>query len=178
MTPSIDIGTGAQRLLARYLVCRRHTLELVAGLSDAELALQHMPGAQTLLWHLAHTSWYFEASVLERFSAEYQPCSRYENTPAGALRYRDAVDTGMAALLNRHIDHQAAALVELALEHEEQHQERMLTDMLRLPRRRFRPARTVSSSRTCATIGSSRRAPSPVVRPLPTPSPERDSYHA
>lgn len=162
------------RLLARYLGCRRHTLELVSGLSDAELALQTMPDAQPILWQLAHTSWFFEATVLECFSAEHRPCSRYDATPAGALAYRNAVDGGMTALLLRPVDREAAALVELAIEHEQQHQECMLADLLRLAgqrseRRRTRTTVSCRSPRATVAVGrlSCNRS-----------NPNRDKHHA
>ena len=127
-----DSRKKLSRLLTRYNACRRHTLELSAGLSEADLGAQSMPDTRPVVWHLAHTSWFFEAFVLERFAPAHRPCARYVPTLPGALVYRRAVDESMARLLNGRVDTQIATQVELGIQHEQQHQERMLADLLHL----------------------------------------------
>jgi len=112
-----------------------------------------MPDASPVKWHRAHTSWFFEQFVLTPHQADYAPFdpthaflfnSYYETVGARQPRprrgmlsrpsaaaitaYRTHVDTAMAALIGAGAA--PAALVELGLQHEQQHQELILTDML------------------------------------------------
>jgi ergothioneine biosynthesis protein EgtB len=116
-----------------------------------------MPDASPAKWHLAHTSWFFETFILERFASGYRPFhpafrvlfNSYYNAVgdkhprperglvsrpglADVLAYREHVDSRMAALLERQPDPEIAALVELGINHEEQHQELILTDIKHL----------------------------------------------
>ncbi len=105
-------------------------------------------------WHLAHTSWFFETFLLEPhlegyalhdpdypylFNSYYvQAGERHCRARRGYLsrptvaevwRYRDAVDEAMDRLLEGPLAPEVGALVELGLNHEQQHQELMLTDI-------------------------------------------------
>ena len=145
-------------LLARYRAVRGHTLALSALLSAEDQGLQSMPEASPTKWHLAHTTWFFEAVVLAAHAPGYRPFdpryarlfnSYYESLgprhprpqrgllsrPSGVevQAYRDAVDMAMVAFITgADADTRAAAwpLLELGLQHEQQHQELLLTDIL------------------------------------------------
>jgi ergothioneine biosynthesis protein EgtB len=143
-------ATAAAALEARYRAVRTLSDALVAPLSDADATIQSMPDASPAKWHLAHTSWFFETFLLREHLPGFCPYaerwpflfnSYYEaegprlardrrgmlSRPALAevLAYRAFVDEAIQPLLERP---ECAALVELGLAHEQQHQELLLTD--------------------------------------------------
>jgi ergothioneine biosynthesis protein EgtB len=137
----------------RYRAVRSLSEAIAAPLSDADATLQPMADASPTKWHLAHTSWFFETFVLRDHVADYRPfdeCwaylfnSYYEGegerharrkrgmlsrpSLASILDYRAHVDSALSAGLPGLPD-AALALVELGLNHEQQHQELMLMDI-------------------------------------------------
>ena len=143
-------------LAARFAAIRSATQGLAAPLSAEDCALQSMPDASPVKWHLAHTTWFFETFVLERFGRDYRPFDRsfrvlfnpYYNGVgdkhprserglvsrpdlATVRAYRAHVERAMQALLHDPPE-AAASLIELGLNHEQQHQELILTDVLHL----------------------------------------------
>ncbi|HEX3763338.1 MAG TPA: ergothioneine biosynthesis protein EgtB [Kofleriaceae bacterium] len=139
----------ADPLLARFLTVRDRTVALCAPLSAEDHVVQPMPDASPAKWHLAHTTWFFEAFVLggEPFDPAFEFLfnSYYETvgprvprprrgmlTRPGLhriLEYRAAIDQRIAAALgNGALDEPARARLELGLHHEQQHQELILTD--------------------------------------------------
>ena len=141
----------------RYRAVRHATTSLVEGLSDADLTAQAVDFASPGKWHLAHTAWFFEQFLLgpslpgyrlfdERyaflFNSYYNAVGPRHLRPrrglltrpplADVMAYRAHVDRGMHALLERGPGPDEAALVELGLQHEQQHQELILTDLLYL----------------------------------------------
>ena len=140
-------------MASRFRQVRRQTLELCAGLSAEDLLVQSMPDASPGKWHLAHTSWFFEQFVLGRdpawrprnptwsylFNSYYQSIGPMHARPQRGLLsrpsldevhdYRRHVDDAMGELLERSEDAELATLVELGLQHEQQHQELLLTDI-------------------------------------------------
>ena len=156
-------GSAASAILPslaqRYAEIRAATLALSAPLSDEDCALQSMPDASPVKWHLAHTSWFFETFLLEPYVAGYQPFNpafrmlfnSYYNAVgekhprpargmlsrpslADVVAYRQHVDAALQALLKRAatLPPEAVALIELGVNHEQQHQELILTDVLHL----------------------------------------------
>ena len=141
-------------LAERYVAVRQWTEHLAAALSDEDQCVQSMPDASPAKWHRAHITWFFEQFILTSFLPGYQVFddnfrylfnSYYEAVgprhprPARGLltrpsvaevtAYRAHVDAAMLRLLDNLPD-AAAGLVELGLQHEQQHQELLLTDML------------------------------------------------
>jgi len=143
--------------LARYLEIRRTTEQLCRPLAIEDHVLQAMPDVSPTKWHLAHVSWFFETFLLTPHLPGYEPLdpaytflfNSYYNgvgpqfsrparghlsrpTVADVYAYRAWVDRGMERLLAAMDIERAgavAALVELGLNHEQQHQELILTDI-------------------------------------------------
>ena len=128
-------------------------MELCADLSAEDLLLQSMPDASPGKWHLAHTTWFFEQFVLGRdpayrprdpawnylFNSYYQSIGPMHARPRRGMLsrpsleevhgYRHAIDDAVSLLLEREDDAELVDLVELGLQHEQQHQELLLTDI-------------------------------------------------
>jgi ergothioneine biosynthesis protein EgtB len=141
----------------RFETIRQDSLDLVAGLSDADATVQSMEDASPAKWHLAHTTWFFETFILLPSGDSYRPFDerfgylfnsyyeavgdRHPRPRRGLLtrpgldrvrEYRAHVDAAIAALIGRGPDDGQAELIELGLNHEQQHQELLLTDILHL----------------------------------------------
>ncbi len=142
--------------LARcYGSVRDLSLELTRGLSAEDQAIQSMPDASPTKWHLAHTTWFFETFILTPHAPEYRVFDeryaylfnsyydsvgeRHPRAERGLLTrpsldevhaYRAHVDAAMQALLTRGDAAPAVRdLLELGLNHEQQHQELILMDI-------------------------------------------------
>ncbi|QHL89616.1 ergothioneine biosynthesis protein EgtB [Sphingomonas changnyeongensis] len=142
-------------LAALFAQVRAFSMALVEGLSDADATVQSMDDASPAKWHLAHTSWFFETFVLRDlpgyrpfdpafaylFNSYYEAEGpRHPRPQRGLLTrpsladicaYRAHVDAAMAGAMAMLTPDQAA-LIELGLAHEQQHQELLLTDLLHL----------------------------------------------
>ncbi|MDZ4774835.1 MAG: ergothioneine biosynthesis protein EgtB [Planctomycetota bacterium] len=142
----------------RYVTTRETTLSFAAPLSPEDCAIQSLPDASPVKWHLAHTTWFFETFVLTPHVSEYCVFDAHfrvlfnsyyvgvgERPPRSergllsrpsleeVLAYRRHVDSAMYGALERgQLGPDALALVELGLNHEQQHQELLLTDVKHL----------------------------------------------
>ncbi len=142
----------ATRLRDRYEATRARSLKLTRGLSAEDQALQSMPDASPVKWHLAHTTWFFETFFLrdrrgyklfdERFgylfNSYYNAEGDRQPRPQRGLLSRPSVDDVHAyrahvdAAMFEAFDDLDADLIALGLAHEEQHQELMLMDVKHL----------------------------------------------
>ena len=142
-------------LLDTLLAVRRQSEALIEPLEPEDLMLQGMADASPPKWHLGHTTWFFDTFVLQPpYTPGHQACdplwsyqynSYYEavgtrhprpergllTRPAIAdvLAWRHRVDTGLETLLQEPSEG-VTTLVELGLQHEQQHQELLLMDLL------------------------------------------------
>ncbi|MGN6590940.1 MAG: ergothioneine biosynthesis protein EgtB [Sphingomicrobium sp.] len=149
-SPEKTVAPIGERLFAT----RKLTLDLAAPLSDADATIQPFPDASPAKWHLAHTTWFFETFVLRDHVLGYTPFderyaflfnSYYEaegprharprrgmlsRPPLDDVRgYRAHVDESLERALS-HLAPEALELIELGINHEQQHQELFLADIL------------------------------------------------
>lgn len=154
MTSDNALLLQQQALRDAYGRVRAQTLALVEGLSAEDCQLQSMEDASPVKWHLAHGTWFFERLLLAAvepdiapYRAEWQalfnsyylglgqPFARARRgllsrpTLAEVLAWRGVVDARVDAWLRQPRSPEWLALLELGLNHEEQHQELILTDI-------------------------------------------------
>jgi ergothioneine biosynthesis protein EgtB len=146
-----------EKLLSRYHKVRLFSETLCKPLMTEDYVVQTMEDVSPPKWHLGHTTWFYEQVVFEQFIKDFHPFrkelyfvfnsyyeafgERVERPKRGTLsrptvsevyEYRKAVDDRMAVFLGDIDDTvlaQVAPLIELGLNHEQQHQELFLTDI-------------------------------------------------
>ena len=141
-------------LAERLFATRALTLDLAAPLSDADATIQPFDDASPAKWHLAHTTWFFETFVLRDHLPGYRPYDeryaylfnsyydaegeRHPRARRGMLSrpsldevrsWRAHVDDALERTLPI-LGRSAVELIELGINHEQQHQELLLTDIL------------------------------------------------
>ena len=142
-------------LLAKYKKIRRHSELVCSPLETEDYVVQPIADVSPPKWHLGHTTWFFETFILvpnfsgyKEFNAQYNFVfnSYYETVGARVLRtdrgnlsrpsvsdiyaYRTYVDRQMEIFLDQSVlSDELAAVLELGLNHEQQHQELLLTDI-------------------------------------------------
>jgi dimethylhistidine N-methyltransferase len=151
------IPDGIAGDLSRYREVRSAMLALATGLTAEDLAAQSMPDCSPGKWHLAHSSWFFEAMILGEepgyqpvdprfqtlFNSYYEALGqRVERSDRGlmtrpsldeVMAYRREVDRRMTAWLGQgDTDSRRRYLFTLGLHHDQQHQELFLMDLLNL----------------------------------------------
>ena len=151
--PAERQDSRAEGLADIYVRVRAQSEALCKPLAIEDYGVQPMDDASPPKWHLAHTTWFFETFLLKAFEAGYKSIDdRYETlfnsyyngvgnpyprprrgflsrpTVGEVYDYRAHVDAAMAGLLYRD-DDEVRRRIELGLNHEQQHQELMLTDL-------------------------------------------------
>ena len=155
-----DLGNAADRpsIAFAFEHVRQRSVHLAEPLSAEDCCAQSMPDASPVKWHLAHTTWFFETFILEPRESGFQPFhpafrvifnsyyngvgDKHPRARRGlltrpsldeVLAYRADVDRRIARLLDiAQGDRALAQLVELGMQHEQQHQELILTDVKHL----------------------------------------------
>jgi ergothioneine biosynthesis protein EgtB len=145
--------TAGERMRESFPEVRGVSMRITHSLTPEDQMLQSMPDASPTKWHLAHTTWFFETFVLNSYASGYQPFdprftylfnSYYKQLGGHPFRgnrglmsrptleqvhdYRTHVDRAMMKFLET-APPEALGLIELGLNHEQQHQELILTDI-------------------------------------------------
>lgn len=139
---------------SHFFAVRKQSEELCAPLSAEDMMVQSCPEASPVKWHLAHTTWFFEVFVLREFMAGYR-CfnpdfvwlfnSYYKSLGehpekklrasfsrpglAAILDYRCHVEEAMQRFMENGLSDEAEQRIILGLNHEQQHQELIATDI-------------------------------------------------
>ena len=152
-TPGSEMGR-TEDLRDRYRFTREFSEKLRETLEPEDCVVQTMPEASPVKWHLAHTSWFFETFVLKAALPNYNPDAQYaylfnsyynsagkmhcrpkrglisRPTLGETLEYRRRVDDLMDAVFEKPaVLEKFAPVIRLGVQHEQQHQELILTDI-------------------------------------------------
>lgn len=158
-TPRQDGPVSGDSLYSRLLDTRDLSNTLAAPLTDEDQAVQACDDASPTKWHLAHTTWFLESFVLtphvpgyQIYSQDFEYCfnsyyeakgDRHPRASRGLLTrptasevrtYRAHVDDALTRLAETDLGQspEIRTLIELGINHEQQHQELLLTDILAL----------------------------------------------
>jgi ergothioneine biosynthesis protein EgtB len=143
------------QILKRFTSVRQRTLDLCRPLTPEDMMVQASPESSPAKWHLAHTAWFFESFVLREYLVGYRlfhgdfewlfnsyyrsfaefPEKRLRSSFSRPgleeiLRYRAHVDEAVVRLMEGEVEQEVLNRIELGVNHEEQHQELLLTDIL------------------------------------------------
>ncbi|MCX8525590.1 ergothioneine biosynthesis protein EgtB [Chryseobacterium formosus] len=139
----------------RYVEIRQHSVDICEPLEIEDYVVQPIVDVSPPKWHLGHTTWFFETFILMPNVADYQVFdaqynfvfnSYYETVGARVIRtdrgnlsrpsvsdiykYRKYVDEKMQYFLQSNLMNESIeSLLELGLNHEQQHQELLMTDI-------------------------------------------------
>ena len=144
-----------KQLLQRFINVREKTLSLCENLETEDFVVQPSDEVSPIKWHLGHTSWFFEVIILLKFNKKY---IRYNNsyntifnsyykslgnhwsqnkrghlsrpTVSEIKKYRKYInDEIKKIIINNNNNKEINFLLELGINHEEQHQELILMDI-------------------------------------------------
>lgn len=154
-TDLISADTTATTGIERYTSVRDHSVHICAPLAIEDYVVQPIVDVSPPKWHLGHTTWFFETFILKPhfpgykvFDEQYNFVfnSYYETIGARVIRtdrgnlsrpsvddvykYRQYVDAEMRSFLqSEHMSEAIMPILTLGLNHEQQHQELLLTDI-------------------------------------------------
>ncbi len=148
---------GREELITHYNKIRKFTETLCKPLETEDYVIQSMPDVSPTKWHLGHTSWFFEAFVLDNADSNYKSIhplytylfnsyyiqigERWERPNRGLLsrptvndiyEYRKFVDENVIEFIqncDEKFYKEYAPIIEIGLNHEQQHQELLLADI-------------------------------------------------
>lgn len=137
-----------------YIKVRKHTEQICSQLQTEDYVVQPIDFVSPPKWHLGHTTWFFETFILKPYFMGYQEYnpdynyvfnSYYETVGNRVIRtdrgnlsrptvieinlYREYVDNAMSNFLRQQAGDEVKELLILGINHEEQHQELLYTDI-------------------------------------------------
>lgn len=174
---SDDLASILTGQAEKFLRVRTASVELVRELETEDYVVQSMPSVSPTKWHLAHTTWFFERFILGPHATDFEVFDeRYHflfnsyyytqgdmhardrrgllsrPTVSEILAYRNHVDQQVMELLAGNPKSEIEFLITLGINHEQQHQELMLTDIKHvLSCNPLQPALTTAPRRTRET---------------------------
>ncbi|MFL2661229.1 MAG: ergothioneine biosynthesis protein EgtB [Alphaproteobacteria bacterium] len=141
-------------LFEKFISVRNYSLKLIESLSPEDMVVQTQDYVSPIKWHLGHTTWFFEKFILIPFSKNYKKVNKiydyifnsyyleagnfnhkskrgFLNRPLlnEVMNYRNHVDENIYELLSNKNDKEIRFILELGLNHEQQHQELILMDI-------------------------------------------------
>jgi ergothioneine biosynthesis protein EgtB len=169
----LELATDRKRLINRFKNVRSFSILLCEPLEIEDYVIQSMPDVSPTKWHLSHTSWFFEAFVLRKANPNYKSIHPLYNylfnsyyiqvgerwfrpnrgilsrpTVKQVFEYRTHVDEHLINFIescSEEVFNEYAPVFEIGLNHEQQHQELLLTDIKHVLS--FNPLRPVYSER-------------------------------
>ncbi len=153
-TTLLSDSNQTHNLLQDYIKVRKHSEDICSKLQTEDYVVQPVEFVSPPKWHLGHTSWFFETMILIPYCANYEIFdtnynfvfnSYYESIGARVIRtdrgnlsrpavsdvyqYRKHVDNAMQKFLNSEVPSDAIPIITLGLQHEQQHQELLYSDI-------------------------------------------------
>ena len=147
----------SDELKQRFLLVREETENLLSNLSEEDSCVQSMTDASPAKWHAAHTTWFFETFILKQYEKHFTPFDEsfeslfnsYYNsigeqfahhqrglitrpTLSRIVMYRKNIDERISNILEKTENPKLLELVELGINHEQQHQELLIMDIKHL----------------------------------------------
>jgi ergothioneine biosynthesis protein EgtB len=144
----------ATMMLEKFNKVRKHTELLCSNLETEDYVIQAVEEVSPVKWHLAHTTWFFETFLLKAYLNTYKEFhpkfsylfNSYYNgigerthrfarglmtrpTVTEVMAYRQHVNQEIQILLSKRINNEIDNILELGLNHEQQHQELLVTDL-------------------------------------------------
>lgn len=147
----------ANELLEQFRLSRKYSTDLILNLSPEDCQAQSMEDASPAKWHLAHVTWFYEVMVLKPFEENFtfwnpefavlfnsyyngvgdkHPRSKRglltRPSIAVVLEWRQNIEARVTKLLKEKASAELLWLIQLGINHEQQHQELLLTDIQNL----------------------------------------------
>lgn len=138
----------------RFLEIRHQTESICKSLKPEDVSIQPVEFVSPVKWHLAHTTWFFEQFVLTVYKEDYKVFNKdfayyfnsyYNNvgertvradrgtmtrpTLDEVLKYRAYINNELSEFILEEISEQISEVIEIGLQHEQQHQELLIYDI-------------------------------------------------
>jgi len=148
---------SADELLEQFHSSRKYSTDLILNLSPEDCQAQSMEDASPAKWHLAHVTWFYELMVLKPFEENFTYWNpefailfnsyyngvgdKHPRTKRGlltrpslaeVLEWRQNIEARVITLLKENASTELLCLIQLGINHEQQHQELLLTDIQHL----------------------------------------------